>query len=83
VETISQGLKPRFVGWVDVRAEARTYLRNNGNSNGKSRFPAGMTTKRGNGKSNRRSLAPSAEPAGMTNKGATAKAKDFVERLFL
>ena len=44
-ESISQGLKPGFVVVLNVRAEARTYLRGDskGNSNG-------------NGKSNRRSF---------------------------
>jgi hypothetical protein len=31
---ISRGLKPDFVEMVDVRAEARTYLRGNGNGPG-------------------------------------------------
>jgi len=30
-EYISQGLKPRFDGRIDVRAEARTYLKGNSN----------------------------------------------------
>jgi hypothetical protein len=49
----SRGLKPPIVVGLDVRAEARTYLRGNGkvksngkginNGKGKSRFPSGMT----------------------------------------
>jgi len=42
------GAEARFVGGLDVRAKARTYLRSNGKSkgNGRSRFPAGMTERR-------------------------------------
>jgi len=31
---VSRGLKPHLVAGLNVRAEARTYLRGNGNDNG-------------------------------------------------
>jgi hypothetical protein len=55
-EIVSQGLKPRFLADWNVQAKAWTYLRSKNKGNGKnknkgknkcrSRFPAGMTTKR-------------------------------------
>jgi hypothetical protein len=48
------GLKPGFSAGLDVRAEARTYLRGKHKGNSRSRFPSGMTNKKtGHGKKNR------------------------------
>src|SRR6185312_2734306 len=71
----SQGLKPDWCGGSNVRAKARTYLRNrnrnrnksNGKSksksNGRSRSPAGMTTRKATARTK-----TEADPYGMTNK---------------
>jgi hypothetical protein len=48
--TVSQGLKPFWLGVAIVRAKARTYLRDKDKGNGKSerrsRFPEGMTERK-------------------------------------